>query len=615
MAFDAMRGEVRRRREDEVLAGCDSQQTLAITTPAMPLCVVAGAGSGKTRVLTRRIAWRIHTGSALANRVLALTFTRKAAGELRSRLYDLGLPEDITAGTFHAIALAELKRLAAERGERPPVVLSSKARLLGEVLRDRRPRSADREAARFTSGGRRHGAAGSFDYKLLGELAQDIEWAKARCLTPSQFSGACAATGRRPAVPPDDLADIWQSYEQEKSRRGVLDFEDLLTRCRQEMIADAEFAASARFRYCHLFVDEYQDVNTAQQRLLDAWLGPRDDLCVVGDARQAIYAWNGSNPAAIAEFANDYPGATILELRTNYRSTNEVLHVAGAVLGRSHEPPPAGGPCPDGPVPTITCYEDDAEEATGIAAAARLAHRPGRSWSQIAVLTRTNGQLPIIEAALQRAGIPTRMAGSAHFFSKASVRAAAEQAAALPNASALRAIAHDFAEAAGRPVDPQPDLAVVADLIDDYLAEDPSPSGRGWRSWLDMTMRDRDLAGRSEGVELATFHRAKGLEWPVVFLAGLEDGYVPIAHALSQEAIAEERRLLYVACTRAGEELHCSWAKLRRFTRDSAGVERSPSQWLTTIQAAHHDLMAARRASVSAAARGLAASRQALGLS
>ena len=229
-------------RSDEVaarlLAGCDSQQREAITSDARPLCVLAAAGSGKTRVLTRRIAWRVNEGSAAAPYVLALTFTRKAAAELRGRLSSLGLPEPVTAGTFHAVALAELRRLAAERLRPAPVVLASKARLLASA--------AARDVAH--------------DRAALAELAFEIEWAQAQCLTPRDYAHAVRASKRAAQCDPDLVTEVWRRYEREKRRRGVLDFDDLLLGCARELECDQEFAASARWRFRHVFVDEYQDV-------------------------------------------------------------------------------------------------------------------------------------------------------------------------------------------------------------------------------------------------------------------------------------------------------------------------------------------------------------------
>ena len=607
------------RPESDLLAGCDHEQVEAITTPASPLCVLAGAGSGKTRVLTRRIAWRVMNGSATTNHVLALTFTRKAATELRSRLATLGLPEAVTAGTFHSVALAELKRLAAEQGRRPPVVLSSKVRLLMDILDD------SASATRASAGRRRPlGATSSRGAeRSVADLASEIEWAKSRCLRPEDLVRAAAFAGRRGTWDPAEVAELWERYELHKRRRGVLDFEDLLARCTEQMQRDHEFAASARWRHRHLFVDEYQDVNEAQERLLRAWLGTNDDLCVVGDPHQAIYSWNGSNPRAITDFAKDFPGATVLRLSINYRSTNEVLTVAGAVLGQTRAAP-AGGARPEGPIPTVVSYGDGRAEAAGVAEAARRAKRPGRSWSQIAVLARTNAQLGPLEDAFSARGVPVHVASASGLLAKPWVQEAVRAAARAADTSSLAAWTADLAaslrtgprdeqsgEDEGPADDARLDLAALARLCGEYLAEDISANGAGFKSWLEAAHgRDHDPV-RRDAVELTTFHRAKGLEWAIVFVTGLEDGFVPIAHARDPDALAEERRLLYVACTRAEEELHCSWAAERSFP-SSRPIPRAPSPWLRAIEAAHRDLERLRTVSPDTARQALADSRRAL---
>jgi DNA helicase-2/ATP-dependent DNA helicase PcrA len=608
------------RLERDLLAGCDAEQVEAITTPATPLCVLAGAGSGKTRVLTRRIAWRVLNGSATASHVLALTFTRKAAGELRTRLAALGLPEAVTAGTFHGVALAELKRLSAEQGRRPPVVLSSKVPMLGDLLGGDLAASGSRTSARRRE--RAPGPRGREAVRSLGDLASEIEWAKSRCLRPDELVRAAAFAGRRTTWDPADVAEVWERYERHKARRGVLDFEDLLARCTEQMASDYEFAASARWRFRHLFVDEYQDVNEAQERLLRAWLGTNDDLCVVGDPHQAIYSWNGSNPRAISDFCENFTNAAVCRLSVNYRSTHEVLTIAGAVLGEVRVPT-AGGARPEGPLPTIDSYDDGRAEAAGVAEAARRARRPGRSWSQIAVLARTNAQLRVLEEAFLALGVPCRVASASALLAKPWIEAAVREASRVAGASALATWALDLrASVSARRdetatdreedigTDKRLDLAELARLADEYVAEDVMASGPGFRNWLEATVRRDAGAGRRDEVELTTFHRAKGLEWAVVFVTGLEDGYVPIAHARDPDALAEERRLLYVACTRAEEELHCSWAAERTFS--TRPVPRSPSPWLRAIEAAHLDLERSRRSSPRTAREALAASRRAL---
>jgi DNA helicase-2/ATP-dependent DNA helicase PcrA len=610
-------------RADALLVGCDTQQVEAITTVARPLSVLAGAGSGKTRVLTRRIAWRVLDGSALGSHVLALTFTRKAAAELRGRLVALGLPEGVAAGTFHAIALAELRRLAAERRQAPPVVLSSKARLLHAVMSEL-PRTTSFSTRGPGPRARSTRTVGASSHEVpIHEVASEIEWAKSRLVTPSEYERLASLAGREPPLALSDVARLYESYEFERKRRRVLDFEDLLTVCASELASDAESAASAHWRFRHVFVDEYQDVNAAQLTLLKAWCAGNDDLCVVGDPDQAIYGWNGSDPEAILNFAEHFPGATVLRLRTNYRSTGEVLSIAAAVLDRS-EAPPAGGPAPEGPVPTVAAYETDIDEAKGVVDLARLAHRPGRIWSQMAVLARTNAQLLGFRNAFELAGVPCRVVGDAGFLRRPHVAAALSDLQKASTAPALAAVAEDLRSAAreleshGAREDELPaspteieDLAELADLVDDYLRTDAVASGAGFRAFIETTMRSGDNGRSSDAVELITFHRAKGLEWPVVFVTGLEDGLVPIAHARDAAAIAEERRLLYVACTRAEEELHCSWARERRFSRERAS-RREPSPYLASIERARRRMLDLSVRSATTARDALAASRRAL---
>ncbi|MGH9303418.1 MAG: ATP-dependent helicase [Acidimicrobiales bacterium] len=634
--------------ERRLLAGCDREQVEAITTEASPLLVVAGAGSGKTRVLTRRIAWRISSRSALAGSVLALTFTRKAAEEMRGRLACLGVDGDVRAGTFHAVALSELKRLARERRVAPPVVLSSKVRLLTELTETERSPS---RAAAPKRGGRGRAQVAT----LAREIAQEIEWSKARCTPPGDYEASARRCGRNLSLPFAEVARLYAGYEQLKARRGVLDFEDLLIGCTHELERDPLFAASARYRTAHVFVDEYQDMNPAQLRLLKAWLGPGSDLCAVGDPDQSIYGWNGSDPAAMARFGEDFPGAKTLRLSMNYRSSPEVVSVASAVLGR-RDLPSAAREAGGAPLPTITCYESDLDEAEGVARLVNDARRPGRSWSEVAVLARTNAQLNLFEQALQARKLPCRVAGSASLFEDGHVRELLSSLYECEGASSLFSFASDLragsppgawegpdtdvtdssggsgsggsgssgsgsgssgglafsgdgGAAVSGPGPVAPELVELARLVEEYLGEDVSASGRGFRSWVEATVRSDAAGVGREAVTLTTFHRAKGLEWSEVFVTGLEEGLVPIAHARDAASLAEERRLLYVSCTRAAEQLHCSFARRRSFGSLQAGA-RSPSRWLEAIGAAAAELEALRLPSPSAAREAIAASRR-----
>ena len=580
---------------EALLRDLDERQREAVATPASPLCILAGAGSGKTRVLTRRIAHRVLTGDADAPHVLALTFTRKAAGELRSRLARLGVggsngdassAANVVAGTFHAVAYAQLRRRWADRGERPPALLERKLRILGPIVGNRRPDG-------------RRGTVGSPAVQPA-DIASEIEWAKARLVPASQYEVEAARAGRTPPVPAAQIAAWYERYEAEKKRRGVVDFDDLLTLAARAFETDDEFAATQRWRFRHLFVDEFQDVNPVQFHLLRGWLGGRDDLCVVGDPNQAIYSWNGADPRLLANFDQLFPGATTVRLDHNYRSTPQVVSTAAAVLGDSSGTDSGteggdGAPQahrPDGPLPTIRSFSSEKAEANGIAAAIRRQHGPTSPWSSCAVLTRTNAQALVFEEALRSAQIPFRIRGAGRFLDQPEIVEAlialdADAARGVLFAgfvSDLEAMVRDGTGSEERLAN----LQNLVRLTREYTALDAAPSAGAFRSWLTATARDDEPDAPGDGgrvgdaVEVVTFHRAKGLEWPVVFVAGLERGLVPIARAESDEAEAEERRLLYVALTRAEEQLHCSWAERRTF--GEAAVARHPSPWLADIE-------------------------------
>jgi DNA helicase-2/ATP-dependent DNA helicase PcrA len=550
---------------EALLRDLDERQREAVTTPASPLCILAGAGSGKTRVLTRRIAHRVLTGDADAPHVLVLTFTRKAAGELRSRLARLGVRDGVVAGTFHAVAYAQLRRRWADRGEHPPALLERKLRVLGPIVGNRRPDG-------------RRGTVGSPAVQPA-DVAAEIEWAKARLVPASQYVLEATRAGRTPPVAPEQIAAWYERYEAEKKRRGVVDFDDLLTLAARAFETDEEFATTQRWRFRHLFVDEFQDVNPVQFHLLRGWLGGRDDLCVVGDPNQAIYSWNGADPRLLESFEQLFPGATTVRLDHNYRSTPQVVATAAAVLPGGTAPRALR---PDGPLPTVRSYSSEKAEANGIAAAIRRQHGATRPWSAFAVLTRTNAQALVFEEALRSAQIPFRIRGAGRFLDQPEV---VDALASLETAVTFEAFVADVDELvrAGAGTDERrANLQNLVRLAREHAMLDPAPTPIGFKTWLAASARDDDPDRGGDAVEVVTFHRAKGLEWPVVFVAGLERGLVPIGRAESDEAEAEERRLLYVALTRAEEQLHCSWAERRTF--GEATVARHPSPWLADVE-------------------------------
>ena len=575
----------------DLLRGLDPTQRDAVTSRAAPLAILAGAGSGKTRVLTRRIAWMASEGLLEPEHTLAVTFTRKAAGELRTRLAKLGVPRGITAGTFHAIALAQLRRRAADQGRAMPTLLERKVRILVPIVGGR---------------GREAGLAAQ-------ELASEIEWAKARLVGPDAYERAVTLAARNPPRPAAEVARIFAAYEKEKRRRGLADFDDLISGCANAMAKDAEFAAAQRWRFRHLFVDEFQDASPAQLHLLRGWLGDRGELTAVGDPDQAIYAFAGADAGYLERFTahfpvDRYPDVGVVRLGSNYRSTPQVVVASTAVLeGRRA---PARAPREDGPLPTITEYESDATEAHSIARAMKRAHGPSQPWSRMAILYRVNAQSALFEEALARAGVPFRVRGGGRFLDRPEVKVALDDLRRVAREGPARTFADHMADlvadADHLSEERREHVDALLRLGEEYLDSEAGPGTvEGYLTFLQEALRGDDgseaaagapanaTTGASGGggggggggaVELLTFHRAKGLEFDTVYVTGLERGLVPISHAKTDDALAEEQRLLYVALSRAERELHLSWAKRRAVGARQAN--RTPSPWLARIERA-----------------------------
>ncbi|MXZ98187.1 MAG: ATP-dependent helicase [Acidimicrobiaceae bacterium] len=547
--------------EHPLLEGLTPEQRDAVTTRASPLCVIAGAGSGKTRVLTRRIAWQAGEGHADPRRTLAVTFTRRAARELRWRLRRLGLNDAVRAGTFHAVALAQLRRHAADSGRRPPRILENTGGLVSEL----RPRT---------------------DRATVAGIANEIGWCRARLVSPEDYPPAARAAGRRPPVGrAERFVQLYADYESAKRKRRLLDFDDVLARSLEVMETEPKHAAAHRWLHQHLLVDEFQDINPLQFALLKSWLGPDSTLVVVGDPDQAIYGWNGADPELINTVGSHLPGCAVLHMRANFRSTPEILAAAGRILGRASQPAVR----PSGEDPTVTVC-DGAGEAAVLARAVRQRHRPGSTWRRQAVLARTNAQLDPLRKALVRQNIPVATVSEGSLLRRPEIAALREAWAAGASLASCAADARqrlrEPADAGGDPQKPAaPDtpearasVEAFLDFAEDHLSLDPDSTVG---AFITALRADSRLAPSSDGVDLMTFHAAKGLEWPVVHLVGLEDGLVPIAHARTAAARAEERRLLHVAVTRAEQELHVLWCD----RRDLGGktVEREPSPWLEAI--------------------------------
>ena len=550
--------------DGDLLVGLSPAQAAVVTSEAAPLAVIAGPGSGKTRALTRRVARRCRTQDIDPSHVLVLTFSRRAASELLARLGRLGLPAGarqagVVAGTFHSVAWAELARHRADRGQEPPAILGRPGRLIGPALAavfGREPRRAEVTA-------------------VTGELG----WARRQGSGPDGYSELLRQAGRRPSIDPAVTADVWRRYDQAKRFRRVLDLDDVLEGCTRLLTEDAEAAAAARWRYRHVFVDEYQDLNPAHRRLLSGWVGGRPDVCVVGDPDQSVYGFNGSSPDLFDRVAADWPGVTVLTLADNFRSTPEVVALAGAVRpgpSQAVAGGPPGGPgsrpgCsrrPPGPLPSLRAHADDRAEADAVADAVAARRAPGRSWGAMAVLARTNERLRTMAGALERAGIPWRLRDPRPLADRAEVRGWLD---ALPGRAPVGDLAELLADEA-----PGPDRDALERAVAEFRSTAPAGTVSGLQSWLDASGVTADEAPGA-GVDLATFHRAKGLEWPAVWVVGLEEGLVPLASAGDPLALAEEQRLLYVALTRAEDELSLSWAARR------SGVACRPSRWLAEL--------------------------------
>ncbi|HEY5663607.1 MAG TPA: ATP-dependent DNA helicase UvrD2 [Ilumatobacter sp.] len=511
---------------DLLLADLDTVQRHAVTTESRLVAVVAGAGSGKTRVLTRRVAYRIVTGTADGAHTVVLTFTREAAGELRRRLPRLGLTDRIAAGTFHSIAQQLLRQRWADLDQPAKNILTDRRRLVGELM----------------------GAAD------LDELVAEIDWAAARGLDADRYEGAARRDQRRSNVAPARVAEALARYRTEKHRRGVLDLDDLLGATIEAMERDGDFAESVRWRFRHVLVDEAQDLNPLQHRLVDLLCEGRNDLFLVGDPAQAIYSFNGSDPTLLIEVSDRFPGIEIVRLPVNHRCTPQIVDAAAHSLRTGGQSTDVVSGRPDGPAPSIRTHADEAAEAAWVAGQiARLDPTLVRT-ARVAVLARTHAVLAPIRAALVGAGVPVRRLVDGPGSPFTPILAEAYR---LNDPNRMRQWARDQFDLVDDPADPR---AEVADAALEFLREQPTGDGTAFRSWVGTT----DPFGRDlPGVDVLTFHGAKGREWHTVHIVGCETSLVPHRSATTNAARAEEARLLYVALTRATDVLVVNWAARR----------------------------------------------------
>ena len=578
---------------DTILTGLDPEQRRVATALEGPVVVLAGAGTGKTRAMTHRIAYGVATGAFDPTAVLALTFTTRAAGELRERLRALGVHR-VQARTFHSAALRQAQYFWPRAyGTDLPPVADNKVGMVADALR--------RE--RLTP-----------DTGMLRDVAGEISWAKVSNVAPGEYAALAAHRGRETgSLAPDQVGRVLAHYEAVKAARGVIDFDDILL-CTAGLLAeDADVAGEVRRTYRHFVVDEYQDVSPLQQALLDLWRGDSEEICVVGDPAQTIHSFAGAQAGFLTGFTKRHPGATVVELVRDYRSTPQVVALANAIMKGHGAGVELRAQRPAGPEPLYVGAPSEAAEASAVAAWLGERNKAGVPWSEMAVLYRIHAQSPPLEAALADAGIPFSTRGSEGFFERAEVRAARRALAAAAKATP----------------DEDPRVVLDAALAGLGFTSEP-PSGQGttrerWESWSALaslgeefvrTHPDADVAGLVEelehraraqhapvgqGVTLSTLHAAKGLEWDAVAIVGVHEGSLPFVLATRPEAVAEERRLFYVGITRAREHLRLSWST----TRNGGGQRRSQSRFLEGI-------LAPQKAAPTASGRRRAARASAL---
>ena len=595
---------------DPLIADLDDEQREAVLAPRGPVCVLAGAGTGKTRTITHRIAQLVAAGHVAAGQVLAVTFTQRAAGEMRTRLRALGAAAQSGSGvgavqalTFHAAAHRQLRyfwpRVVGDTGWQ---LLDSKFAVVA--------RAGSSARLQLTTDDVR-------------DVAGEIEWAKASLISPEQYPDAVAAAARDIPLDAARVATVYAAYESLKSRGddvALLDFDDLLLHTAAAIENDAAIAEEFRDRYRCFVVDEYQDVTPLQQRVLAAWLGDRDDLTVVGDANQTIYSFTGATPRYLLNFSRQFPEATVVRLERDYRSTPQVVSLANQVIAAARGRVAGSklhlvGQRDPGPAPSFREHPDEVAEAAAVAASISRIVESGTAPAEIAVLYRINAQSEVYEEALTEAGIPYQVRGGEGFFSRQEIRQAL---LVLQRAAGRDAEADGSLAAGGDPLRPAPPRLrsplpdVVRGLLEPLgLTAEPPTGTRAGERWEALSglaeLVDEEVAHRPQldlpgllaelrtradsrhppvvqGVTLASLHAAKGLEWDAVFLVGLTDGTLPISHALAHgaesEAVEEERRLLYVGITRARMHLALSWS----LSRNPGGRQsRKPSRFLNGL--------------------------------
>lgn len=555
--------------------GLNDDQAAAVAAVTGPVCILAGAGSGKTATITRRIANQVMTGVFSAREILAVTFTEKAAKQMASRLERLGI-RGVRARTFHAEALSQDRRFREDSCE----IVASKAQIIAALV---------------------GGLPVPYRFTALRDVAAEIEWAKNRRLRPDQYR--VEAVDRTPPIPVDLMAGIFAAYERRKARAGLIDFEDLLERTIDLLQGNSSALDAVRSRYRAFTVDEYQDVNLLQQTLLDSWVGERNDLCVVGDDHQSIFGFTGASPRYLLDFPARYPGCAVVRLTQNYRSTPQVLEVANRLLPSMGGSPKTLRPmCRPGPDPLFQELATGDLETGWVVEQALKLQRQGVAWEDVAVLYRINGRSEELGEALSAARIPYQVRDSAFLRRPATravihrLRSGGDDVAAAVEAAVRHLGYQPDREWQGEEATRQADLRRLLNLAQNYAGG--YPGGGGVAGFIADLQQRFTPEEEGRGVQILTYHRAKGLEFEAVFLPRFEDRELPFVLTKSPDALAEERRLLYVGITRAKRFLFVSWAMSREGERRR---RRAPSPFLADIRPLP------LRASVLTASQGVSA--------
>ena len=538
----------------DLLADLDDEQRMAVLAVRGPVCIIAGAGTGKTRTVTYRLAQGITSKEVDPQRALAVTHSKKAAAELAARLHTLGVGA-VDARTFHAAGLRVATQFRARVGRREPAPSVLAENESWRLWRDSLGAVAGRDP----------------DNATVRDLVDEVGWARSRLVEQEKYEATTVWADRRCSIEPATVLRCWQRYDQVKTRLGKIDFSDLLEIAAHLLNHDLEVAETVRRRWAHVTVDEYQDTDAAQQRLLEAIIGDNQDLCVVGDPRQAIYSWKGADPTYLTRFTRRYPDARVFDLTRNYRSSPVILSWANR-LARQPGAKALIATRSAGPDPKVHRLETESAEAAWVASTARKAIAAGTAAAEIAVLYRFNAAQARFEAALARADIASVVADDVPFFEREEVRSVlvpfGQTARAQPEANGLAALTAILARKGFDRDSPPAGLGAartrwesqqaLLELVEGLPAAPQRDAGWVLSEINGLARRTPDQ--QAGGVTLATLHRAKGLEWDVVFVVGVTDGAIPSSYANTPAGRAEEERLLHVGVTRARRQLHLTWA-------------------------------------------------------